>query len=755
MMISAVSVCSITNQTMLLNYGIQATVSSDFTSPKFYQNFMHLPSKLNAKNSASRNHIFLFGSKSGNVTLRTVVCAVPNEQDDSERCVSHHFADDSVVIHPLDDENSQVPGFTPQLQSDTDIQQTFMSQGNQESLLDKLKAGQLHVLAMEQWNSSRLKMCHWNYLVSATNLIHYLALKSLDIEHIKEELSSLGLMNLETINPYVLSSLSACIQMLNNSKSDSLHGYTNSGEVLPICKSSQNRTKGDLAITAMMKRASSNRNLLLGTLQGQRGTHIMVTVGQEVVENDTHVAVLIEAGATIFRINCAHGNPDIWNEIIRRVKKSSQVLEKPCRVLMDLAGPKLRTGKLKAGPCVLKISPKKNAVGSVICPAKIWLSPQGAGPPPPHVSPDVILHVDGQEFLSKLEVDDSVRFCDARGKQRELRILSKYAIFSGVGFLAECRKTAYVESGTVLRMKEKRRKYSVGFVIDVPPAEKFVRLRVGDLLILSRDSSDELDESTSSSVDANRITCSSGYLFDSVRPGDPIAFDDGKIWGVIKGISISEVIVSITHAGPRGTKLGSEKSVNIPESQIRYEGLTSKDIMDLDFVAGNADMVGISFIRDIHEIVVLRQELAKRKNLNLGVILKIETRDGFENLPLLLLEAMKSPNPLGVMIARGDLAVECGWEKLADIQEEIISICNAAHVPVIWATQVLESLIKSGVPTRAEITDAANGRRISCVMLNKGKHIAEAVSTLVTILSSKYNKTKAELKPLLLSSHIN
>lgn len=141
--------------------GIQATVSSDFTSPKFYQNFMHLPSKLNAKNSASRNHIFLFGSKSGNVTLRTVVCAVPNEQDDSERCVSHHFADDSVVIHPLDDENSQVPGFTPQLQSDTGIQQTFMSQGNQESLLDKLKAGQLHVLAMEQWNSSRLKMCHW------------------------------------------------------------------------------------------------------------------------------------------------------------------------------------------------------------------------------------------------------------------------------------------------------------------------------------------------------------------------------------------------------------------------------------------------------------------------------------------------------------------------------------------------------------------------------------------------------------------
>ncbi|KAL2550662.1 Plastidial pyruvate kinase 4 [Forsythia ovata] len=754
MMIGAVSVCSITNQTMLLNYGIRATVPYDFTSPSLYQKGIYLPCKLHAKNPASRNLIFLFGSQRGNLSLKTVLCAVPNEQDDSERWVSHHFADDSVVIYPLDNENSQDPGFTSQLQSGPDIHPTFMSQGNQESLLDKLKAIQLHVLAMEQWNASRLKMCHGNYLVSATNLIHYLALKSLDIEQIKEELSSLGLLNLETINPYVLSSLSACIQMLSNSKSDSVHGLKSSGEVLPIHKSLQNQTNGDLAIAAMMKRASSNRNLLLGSLKGQRGTHIMVTVGQEVVDNDTHVAGLIEAGATIFRINCAHGNPDIWNEIIRRVKQSSQILEKPCRVLMDLAGPKLRTGKLKAGPCVVKISPKKNAVGSVICPAKVWLSPQGGGLPPPHVSPDVILHVDGQELLSNLEVHDSVRFCDARGKRRTLRILRKYPIFSGVGFMAECSKTAYVESGTVLRKKEKRRKSSVGFVIDVPPAEQFVRVRVGDLLILSRDSSDEVDESTSSSIGSHRITCTSGYLFDSVKPGDPIAFDDGKIWGVIKGTSISEVIVSITHAGPRGTKLGSEKSINIPESHIRYEGLTSKDLVDLDFVAGHADMVGISFVRDVHDIVVLRQELAKRKIWNLGVILKIETKDGFENMPLLLLEAMKSPNPLGVMIARGDLAVECGWEKLADIQEEIISICNAAHVPVIWATQVLESLVKSGVPTRAEITDAANGRRLSCVMLNKGKHIVEAVSTLDTILSGKYKKAKAELKPLLLSSHV-
>lgn len=124
-------------------------------------------------------------------------------------------------------------------------------------------------------------------------------------------------------------------------------------------------------------------------------------------------------------------------------------------------------------------------------------------------------------------------------------------------------------------------------------------------------------------------------------------------------------------------------------------------------------MVGISFIRDVQDISVLRQELKKRKlNDQLGIVLKIETESGFENLPLILLEAMKCLNPLGVMIARGDLAVECGWERLANIQEEILAICKVGRVPVILATQVLESLVKSGVPTRAEITDAANGRRL-------------------------------------------
>jgi pyruvate kinase len=128
-------------------------------------------------------------------------------------------------------------------------------------------------------------------------------------------------------------------------------------------------------------------------------------------------------------------------------------------------------------------------------------------------------------------------------------------------------------------------------------------------------------------------------------------------------------------------------------------------------------------------------------------VLKIETRRAFENLPSLLLSAMQSP-ACGIMIARGDLAVECGFERLAEIQEEILWATEAAHMPVIWATQVLETLAKTGLPSRAEITDAAMGERAECVMLNKGPHIEAAIGTLDNILQ-RMQAHQSKKRPLL------
>jgi pyruvate kinase len=102
----------------------------------------------------------------------------------------------------------------------------------------------------------------------------------------------------------------------------------------------------------------------------------------------------------------------------------------------------------------------------------------------------------------------------------------------------------------------------------------------------------------------------------------------------------------------------------------------------------------------------------------------------------------------GVMIARGDLAVECGYERMAEVQEEMLWACESAHVPVVWATQVLETLAKTGLPSRAEITDAAMGGRAECVMLNKGPHILDAMRTLNDILR-RMQAHQSKKRPLL------
>ena len=162
--------------------------------------------------------------------------------------------------------------------------------------------------------------------------------------------------------------------------------------------------------------------------------------------------------------------------------------------------------------------------------------------------------------------------------------------------------------------------------------------------------------------------------------------------------------------------------------------LTDKDIADLSTAVEIADVVEMSFVQDPCDVVRLHDELTRFGGDRLGVVPKIETRRAFERLPQLPLTAMRRPR-VGVMIARGDLAVEVGYARLAELQEEILWLCEAAHLPVIWATEVLEQLAKSGLPSRAEVSVAAMGERAECVMLNKGPHIDEAIEVLDDILS--------------------
>jgi pyruvate kinase len=224
---------------------------------------------------------------------------------------------------------------------------------------------------------------------------------------------------------------------------------------------------------------------------------------------------------------------------------------------------------------------------------------------------------------------------------------------------------------------------------------------------------------------------------DAVTVGEDVWFDDGKLGCVVDGRDGDDVILSVTRARPKGVRLRVEKGVNFPHTELGIPALTDKDREDLTFVARRADMVGLSFVQSEDDVDLLQGELARHRPGDweqIGIVAKIETARGIRNLPEII-AAAAGRQPFGVMLARGDLAVELGFERLAEMQEELLWICEAARVPVIWATQVLEGYVKKGQLSRGEMTDAAMAARAECVMLNKGPNIVDALQLLERLMT--------------------
>ncbi|MDX2189391.1 MAG: pyruvate kinase [Bacteroidota bacterium] len=243
------------------------------------------------------------------------------------------------------------------------------------------------------------------------------------------------------------------------------------------------------------------------------------------------------------------------------------------------------------------------------------------------------------------------------------------------------------------------------------------------------------------------LGCTLKDLFEKIQPGESVKIDDGKIEATVIESKNNSLIIKVLHTGPEGAKLKKDKSINLPETKLGIYGLTDRDKKDLEFVVKYADGVNMSFVNRKEDVKQLLKHLKELNKPNFPFTLKIETKEGFEKLPLIILEAMKS-YPFGVFIARGDLAVECGWERMAEIQEEILWMCEAACVPIIWGTQVLENMVKTGIPSRAEITDAAMSQRAECVMLNKGPFVMEGIKMLDTILASMQEHQQKKVSTL-------
>lgn len=236
-----------------------------------------------------------------------------------------------------------------------------------------------------------------------------------------------------------------------------------------------------------------------------------------------------------------------------------------------------------------------------------------------------------------------------------------------------------------------------------------------------------------------------------MKPGEHVFFDDGKFEAKVMECTAEWARVRIKRISTKKPFLKAEKGINLPDSDLNIAPLTDEDKRNIPFICQHADMVGFSFVSAPADVDVLRNELKKYGSRRMPtIILKIERLSAVQNLPGLLMNGMRD-GAVGVMIARGDLAVEIGFERLSEIQQEILWICEAAHVPVIWATQVLETLNKTGYATRSEITDAAYGVMAECVMLNKGRYLTKTIHTLDNILRRQMahvDKKRYIMRPL-------
>jgi len=581
-----------------------------------------------------------------------------------------------------------------------------------ESLRDRMLTLRRSALHLESRAEVQIAQTHPERRAAARNLVDYLAVRQTDIRDLQQDLYQTGLSSLGVMQGHVIASLDAVIRVLDRlSRLDS--GATD--------------TSSRPGIMQHRQQLDHFADETLGVPLSPGLIRIMVTMPSEAAMDGEIVEDLLSQGMSIMRINCAHDGPEVWEAMVRHLKAARDKLGRECRIAFDLAGPKLRTGPLQPGPEVLRFKPGRNKLGFTVAPVPILFGPAAT------VDDDelLIVPVDPDLYYSA-RVGDEVTLKDTRGRSRVFPIID----MSERAFLCTSDRTTYLSTGMELELRRFGKVIASGKVGKLPPGEAAIPLSAGDSLVITRDLTPGhpavMDEDDEEVLTPASIGCTLTQVFDSIAPGHRVLLDDGKFEGFVREASPSQFTVEITRAGRGQASLKAEKGINLPDTPLELPALTSKDIADLEHVVRHADLISFSFVHRSKDIDDLYGHLERLGAREVGVALKIEKREAFERLPELLLTAAKRKR-IAVMVARGDLGVEIGFERLAEVQEEILWLCEAAQVPVIWATQVLESLAKNGLPSRGEVTDAAMSIRAECVMLNKGPYIAEAIRFLTDV----------------------
>lgn len=457
-------------------------------------------------------------------------------------------------------------------------------------------------------------LVHDGYDFSAANLARYLSLRHRDLRDIQHRLTAAGLSSLGRSESRVMQTLDALCHILALA----------TGRPAPDPRAPVGAESFAIGHALITQRADR----LLGVRSPESTVRLLVTLPSEAADEPEFLVRLARMGVEAVRINCAHDDEITWAAMIHHVERATEETGRRMKIMMDLPGPKIRTGAVREGKDGLRVQPGED--------------------------------------------------------------------------LAIARP---------------------GRLTDVPKKRPAVECTLDAALL-------------------------------STEPGHRIFLDDGKLATTVHSVEAWGVRVRVDAVPEtRGYKLKSEKGINFPDSELSVPALTDDDRAILPFVARNADAIDFSFVQMPEDVAELQSALSSLRPTDwhdIGLVLKIETQKALRNLPDIIVRAA-GRQPTAVMIARGDLAVEIGFARVAEMQEEILWLCEAAHVPVIWATQVMESYLKTGIPSRGEMTDAAMAARAECVMLNKGPHLFDGIAMLDKLLermSGHMSKKAHLLRPL-------
>lgn len=576
---------------------------------------------------------------------------------------------------------------------------------------------------------------------SRDNLFCYLALRKRNIEEIQLRLAEDGLSSLGRLEGHVLSSLEQILKHF---------GYS----------TNSNLTLKKIGLKDSKNLISKRSKSLLGIPREGRLTSIMITLDSDIAQQSQLLEELLKNGMDIARINCAFGSVKEWKMIIRALRDAEKrLLDRGedtgrCRIVMDLAGPKIRVEQICLAVDPIKIQVPKDNLGKSIRLVEGFLDSQAKYTEKmslPGIPSFVISISKGKKEFDDLEIGERLFFYDSSCRVHTMTVLEKISqsrIRVGIG------ETIYLDEGLALQREryfkdfpkieceENRSGFShikgIQNAIQTGPIKPNsieLEVRAGDrILLINKNMFKNNSVILGNSIP--RISCSIPEIFRRIIPGHKIFIDDGKIGARVLSVKNEYLELEIIYPSHTPGKIKPNKGLNFPDSNLDISAITSQDIENLKFIVKNATAVSISFTHSPEDIKTLYQEVQRLGYPNFGIIAKIETRNGVHNLGRILLAGLTLPK-FGVLIARGDLAIETGFEKLSLIQEDILCLCEASHIPVILATQILETLAESGLPTRAEITDAARAQRAECVMLHKGKFIIEAMKILSLLLKTE------------------